>query len=415
MNLFLASRFFKSGSNKKHKASIPAIHIATAGVALGLIVLIISVCVVRGFKSEITKKLTGFVAHIEILDMHSFSSPESYPITITPQLFSSITKTPGVKRVQFFSEKMGVLKTENDFQAVNIKGLGRSYDASIIAQSVIEGSFPHFQDTVVTNDIVISKMMGDLLNLHVGDKVFAYFFANSVKMRRLRVAAIYQTNLKQFDKNFVLTSAATVNQLNSWSKNQSSCIEVHLNSMKEMQQTTTLLRRELKYCANIQGDSYYVLPLNENPRTASVLNWLGLLDMNIWAILILVALVASFSMISGLLILILERTNTIGVLKAMGATNTRVRYIFILYALMIAVRGLIIGDIVGVFLVWAQSQFGLVKLDPATYYVSSVPVDLNFGIILLLNLTTLLVTLLAMIGPSYMIGKIQPAKAIKTE
>ena len=234
-------------------------------------------------------------------------------------------------------------------------------------------------------------------------------------MRRFRVSAIYQTNLKQFDKTFVLTNLASVNQLNGWNTTQTSCLEVRLNNMKTMTSATSQVRTLLKNLPDNQSKSYYVLPLTENPRTASVLNWLGLLDMNIWVILILVALVAAFSMISGLLILILERTNTIGVLKAMGATNARVRHVFLLYALMIVGRGLLIGNTVGLILVWFQYQFGMIKLDPATYYVSAVPVDVNVGIILLLNVATVLITLLAMLGPSFMISRIQPAKAIRTE
>ena len=310
---------------------------------------------------------------------------------------------------------MGILKTENDFQVVSIKGLGENYDTSFIAQSIISGKLPQISDNTLSNDVVISKIMSDALNLHVGDRVFAYFFENTVKMRRFRVAAIYQTNLKQFDKAFVLTNQFSVNQLNGWKTAQTSCLEIRLNDMGAMANATFQIRALLKNLPDNQAESYYVLPLTENPRTASVLNWLGLLDMNIWVILILVALVAAFSMISGLLILILERTNTIGVLKAMGATNARVRHIFLLYALMIVGRGLLIGNAVALILVWIQSQFGIIKLDPATYYVSTVPVDVNIWIILLLNVATLLITLLAMLGPSFMISRIQPAKAIRTE
>lgn len=415
MNLFLANRFFRNNSQRKRKASIPAIHIATLGIALGLVVMILSVCVVRGFKFEITNKLTGFASHIEILDINSFSSPESYPISVNPKLISKISHLPSVEKVQYFSEKMGILKTDNDFQAVSIKGIGENYDTSFIAQSIISGKMPELSDSTPLNDIIISKMMSDALNLRVGDRVFAYFFENTVKMRRFRVSAVYQTNLKQFDKTFVLTNLASVNQLNGWNTTQTSCLEVRLNNMKTMTSATSQVRALLKNLPNNQSKSYYVLPLTENPRTASVLNWLGLLDMNIWVILILVALVAAFSMISGLLILILERTNTIGVLKAMGATNARVRHIFLLYALMIVGRGLLIGNTVGLILVWFQYQFGMIKLDPATYYVSAVPVDVNVGIILLLNVATVLITLLAMLGPSFMISRIQPAKAIRTE
>lgn len=414
MNLFLARRFFHSGNKEnKRKASAPAIRIATAGVALGLVVMILSLCMVKGFQREVSRKLTGFASHMEILDLKSQTSPESYPIVTDAAFIGKVSRIPGVARVQRVSSKMGILKTEDSFQGVALKGVGKDYDLDFIRENLVEGRIPAFTDSASTNKILVSQMQADALGLKVGGKVYAYFFENTVKMRRFEIAGIYRTNLSQYDKLFVITDIYTVGRLNEWEPDQSSALELTFDDSDRPDEIQVRVARAVNGTKDRNGASYSALGIRENPRVASVFTWLELLDFNVLIILVLMVCVAGFTMVSGLLILILERTNTIGVLKAMGATNTRIRHIFLWFAAMIVGRGLLIGDVIGLAAVWAQSRWGLVRLDPATYYVDAVPVDFNVWWILALNAATLFITVLALVVPSFMISRIQPARVIR--
>lgn len=414
LSLFLARRFYNSaGEDQKRSASKMAIHIATAGVALGLAVMIVSICVVRGFQNEISSKLTGFSSHITILNDSSFLTPESYPIVTDKVFVDKIKGVKGVKHVQRVSQKLGILKTNETYHAISLKGIGSDYDTSFIKENLIEGSLPNFNDEKSTNKIVVSKMLADILDLKVGSKVFAYFFEETIKMRKFEIVALYETNLPQFDENFVLTDLATVNRLNKWEADQSSSLEVHIDDYNDLDITQIRIGRLINGTHDRNGSTYTSLSVKENPQTGAAVSWLEVLNMNVLVILVLMTGVAGFTMISGLLILILERTRTIGVLKAMGATNTRIRHTFITYAALIVVRGLVIGNIVGLGLVYIQQYFGVVTLDPASYYVSEAPVLVNWAWIVGLNLATLLITVLALVVPSFVISRIQPAKAIQ--
>ncbi|MBR1712206.1 MAG: ABC transporter permease [Alloprevotella sp.] len=418
MNLFLARRLYQGyGNDKRKRASAPATRIATVGVAVGLAVMLLSACIVRGFQREVSRKVTGFAAHAELLDLGSFSSPENFPIVAGDSLLKALKNQPGIASAQRYSQKIGILKTEEDFQAISLKGVDSDYDMSFIGQHIVAGTLPSFarsaDTTATTTRIVISQPTADALRLAAGDRVYAYFFEDAVKMRRFEIAAIYKTNLKQFDKTFAFTDKRTVDRLNGWDTAQVSGVELHVSDFGRLAETTAALREQLQGRTDSLGGTYSLLSVRENPRTEGVFHWLDLLDMNVWVILILLLCVAGFSMISGLLILILEQTNTIGLLKALGATNTRIRHIFLYYAALIIGRGLLLGDAIALSLLLLQQQTGLFKLNPETYYVSTVPVELSPAIILGLNIGTLAITMLALITPSFMISRIQPAKALR--
>ena len=414
LSLFLARRFYRSaGEDQKRRASKMAIHIATAGVALGLAVMIISICVVKGFQNEINNKLIGFSSHITILNDSSFVTPESYPIVTDKAFIDKIKSVEGIKHVQRVSQKLGILKTDETYHAMSLKGIGRDYDISFIKDNLLEGELPDFNDKKSTNQIVISKMMADLMGLKVGSRVYSYFFEETIKMRKFEISGIYETNLPQFDETFVLTDLATVNRLNKWKPDQSSSLEIHLNDYSQLDDIQMNIGHLINGTRDRNGSTYNSLSIKENPQTGPAISWLEVLNMNVLVILALMTGVAGFTMISGLLILILERTRTIGVLKAMGATNTRIRHTFITYAALIIVRGLILGNLFGLGLILAQKYWGFVKLDPASYYVSEAPVMVNFSWIVGLNFATLLITVMALVIPSFVISRIQPAKAIQ--
>lgn len=416
--IFIAHRFFRNIGADKKRASNPTITIATAGVAVGLAVMIITLCVIMGFKREIISKVNGFASDIEVLDYRSLSSPESFPITADRRFVEEIRKTEGVLRVDRIGQKMGILKTDTDFQGVTLKGIPADYDTTFIASTIIDGRMPQLNSkdgahATGSNEILISQHQAEELHLKVGDRVFAYFFEQNIKMRRFKVCGIYCTNMGIFDKTFVVTDLNTIVPLNSWTEDQCSSLEVRLRDPSYYEKALVGITT---YCAkNPDPTAVPRRVLGVREHYAQVFSWLSLLDFNMVVILVLMLCVAGFTMISGLLILILERTQTIGVLKALGATNTKVRKVFLYFAMFITARGLFYGNIIALLVLFAQGQWGLIHLDPSSYYVDTVPLEINVIYIVLLNIGTLLLTTLALVAPSFMITHIQPAKAIRYE
>lgn len=413
---FLARRFYNSaGCDKKRRASRLAIRIATAGVALGLAVMLISICVVKGYQREIKERLVGFASHIEILDRNSLASPESFPIVTDGTVMEMVKQMPEISHVQRVSLKMGIIKTEDAFQTIVLKGVGKEYNLSFLKKHLVAGRIPDFTADSAANAIIISRKQADAMHLGLGDRVYTYFISDDIKLRRFRIEGIYETHLAQFDTYYIWTGQSVVNQLNNWQEDQSSSLEIALNDFSRLDEVQARLARSIGICSDRNGANYSTLSVKENPRTAATFEWLALLDFNVWVILVLMMGVAGFTMISGLLILILERTRTIGVLKALGACNSRIRHTFILYAVLIVVRGLVWGNAIGLGIVALQNYFKPFRLDPSTYYVDAVPVEVDWTWVVGLNAATLLVTVLALVVPSFVISRIQPARAIRFE
>ena len=423
---FVARRFFSNVGSEQRRASHLTTTIATTGVAIGLIVMLLSVGIILGFKQEITKKVEGFGSHIEILDVSSLAAPDAYPVHADAQLINSLKRIPEVREVAPIAQKMGILKTKNDYMGITLKGIPADYDTTFLANSLVEGRLPKRsaaegavatpEDGVTSsasNEILLSRRQADELNLKVGDRVFAYFFEETIKMRRFKVCGIYQSNMAIFDKTFVITDLNTVRKLNHWEGDEATVIEVRLKGMDAIDQTLPQVER---LCAQLNDETSHARKaFSIVDHYASIFSWLQLLDFNMMVILVLMLCVSGFTMVSGLFILILERTQTIGVLKAMGATNTKIRNVFLYFAGFIIVRGLLIGDVVAIGLLLIQQKYGLIHLDPANYYVETVPVEINLWAIVLVNVGTLVLTTLALVLPSYMVSRIQPSKAIKFE
>ena len=394
---------------------MPAVHIATAGVAVGLAVMILSVCLVKGFQGEVAAKLAGFASHIEVLDLNSQTDADNHPITADAALMDVVKKTTQAETVQRVSVKIGVMKTNDDFSGIMLKGIGKEYDKKFIRSCMVEGKFPDFGNNAdAINQIVLSRQIAEMLHLKVGDKVYVDFCTNTIKQRRFEIAGIYETHLQQFDKNFVWTDLQTINQLNDWGEEQCSLLEVKLQNFDDLEERTAKLGDAVTaYKHTHQITNLSVMSIRDNPRTRPVLSWLELLDLNVMVILVIMLCVAGVTMISGLLILILERTTTIGVLKALGASNRRIRRIFLVYAGHILVRGMVIGNVFAFLLALLQSQFHLVRLDPATYYVDAVPLAYDPVWLIGINLATLLITLLTLVLPAFIVSVVQPAKTIR--
>lgn len=411
--LYIARKIY-ADTGDRHKVSKPAMRIAIAGVAIGLAVMIVSVSVVFGFKHTIQDKVIGFGGHIQVADFMTLQNQEQYPIQMGDSMLRVIRSIPGVSHVQRFAMKQGILKTDSDFLGVAFKGIGADYDTIFIHQHMVEGSIPHFSDSVSTNSILISQRMADMLHLKAGGRVFAYFIdQQGVRARRFTIAGIYRTNLTQYDRTICFTDLHTAVKLNGWESDQVTGAEVTVADLNRLNDVEGLFIDRVNRSVDRYGATYTSKTIQEvNPQ---IFHWLNLLDLNVWIILALMVAVAGVTMVSGLLIIILERTTMIGVLKALGARNRMVRRVFLWFAVFIIGRGLLWGDGIALALLLLQRYTGLVRLDPTTYYVDTAPVEINIPIILLLNLATLLVSVLVLIGPSYLVSHIHPAKSMRYE
>jgi len=412
-SLFIARRIYNHQGDR-HRVSRPAVKIATLGVAIGLAVMLISVSVVLGFKHTIRDKVVGFGNHITVGNFQTVHGGENVPIIMGDSMLNVLRKTWGVKHVQRYAMTQGILKTDDNFLGVSFKGIAQEYDTTFIHQNLVEGSLPSFSDESSKQKIVISKMIADQLGLHAGDRVFAYFINdNDVRTRRYTIAGIYQTNLTMFDRITVFTDLYSAVRLNAWEPEQVTGAELMLDDFRQTDEVEDILVAKVNRTTDSNGETYSSATIrNLFPQ---IFSWLDLLDLNVWIILALMICVAGFTTISGLLIIILERTNMIGLLKALGARNTTVRHTFLWFAVFIIGKGMLIGNIIGIGFILLQHWFGLVKLDPSTYYVSTVPVEVNIPIFILINVVTLLVSVFVLIAPSYIISRIHPAKSMRYE
>ena len=415
MNLpfFLARRIYTNNSDKT-RVDRPAIRIAIAGVAIGLAVMLVSVSVVFGFKHTIRDKVVGFGSHIQVANFMALQTAEQYPIQMGDSMLNVLKHIPGVNHVQRYAIKQGILKTETDFLGVAFKGIASEYDISFIRENLVEGIIPKFSDTRATQQILISKTIADQLNLHQGSKVFAYFIDTSgVRTRRFSVAGIYQTNLSQYDRVICFIDFYTAVKLNGWEPDQAGGAELSVSNFDKLAETEAHVIDHVNRTIDSYGETYSSQTIKEaNPQ---IFSWLDLLDLNVWIILGLMLAVAAVTMISGLLIIILERTTMIGILKALGARNRTIRHTFLWFAVFTIGKGMLIGNLAGIALIAFQHFTGAVKLDPVTYYVSTVPVEFNLPIFFLLNVATLFISVFVLIAPSYLVSKIDPAKSMRYE
>lgn len=411
--LFVAQRMYHSREAGK-EISKPAVRIATAGIAIGLAVMIVAVAVVIGFKHQVRDKVVGLSSDVIVTNFDQQKSYETVPVVAGDSLLHEFRSVTGVKHVQRYSTKPGMIMTDDNFLGMVLKGVGGEYDWDYLKKHLVEGEIPAFSDTASTNRVLVSKTIADKLNLHPADKIYTYYIENEkVRARRLEIAGVYQTNFTMYDDMFLLTDLYTVNRLNNWTADQVSGVEMEIEDAADVETVKETIRAKVDMTTDRFGRVYYVRMVEE--AYPQIFAWLDLLDLNVWVILILMTGVAGFTMISGLLIIILERTNMIGVLKALGADNTAIRKVFLSLSVFLIGRGMLWGNVIGLLFIIVQSQFHLFKLDPTTYYIDSVPVEFNLWLYLLLNVCTLIVSVLMLVGPSYLIAHIHPAKSIRFE
>mgnify|MGYP000666445784 FL=1 len=409
---FIARRIYRSRAGEK-EVSKPAVRIAMAGIAIGLAVMIVSVAVVIGFKHQVRDKVIGMGSDIVVSSIEGAQLYQMNPVVANDSLLSVIQNIPQVSHVQRYATKPGMIMTADNFQGMIVKGVAQEYDWTYLKAHLQEGEIPALTDSVASNRVLVSRSMADKLSLKVGDKLYTYYIEGNVRARRLTVSGIFQTNFSAFDDYFLITDMYTVNRLNGWEPDQVGGVEVAVSDYRFLNSVNDDIRGHIQEQTDRYGAIYCSRTSEE--LYPQIFAWLDLLDTNVWVILILMTGVAGFTMISGLLIIILERTQMIGVLKALGADNASIRQIFLSFSVFLIGRGMCWGNVIGLSCCLIQYFFEPIKLDPATYYVNAVPVELHLGWIVLLNVCTLLVSVGMLVGPSYLISHIHPAKSIRFE
>ncbi len=408
--LFIVRRLI--GSRKEGRSfSRSIVGIAMFGIALSLAVMIVAVAIVTGFKKEISNKVTGFGAHMQILNMDSNLSYETIPVPAGLESVTRIQKIDGIKNVQPFAIKAGIIKTGEEIHGAVLKGIDKSYDWSFIEEHLTEGELFHVNDTVRSNMVVLSGSTASLLKLGVGDRFTMYFIQDPPRARTFTISGIYNTSLEQFDMLYIFSDIKQVQRLNNWNMGEVSGYEVLLNKMEDLPELARQVREQVIFDFQEDGSRLKVETIAQ--KNAQIFDWLKLQDMNVIVLVILMVVVAGFNMISGLLILILERTNMIGILKALGTNNVSVRKIFMYQSAYLTLVGLFWGNLVGLGICLAQKYLNLMPLDPASYYLDTVPINLNPLHLLTLNLGTMLITFLFLLIPSMIIARISPEKSIR--
>ncbi len=411
--LFLSKRIY-GGEKDDKRVSRPAIRIATVGVAIGLAVMITTVSVVLGFQHTVRDKVAGFGSHIQVENLLTFSTGAPSPICVNDSMLQVLETVEGVRHAARFTLVQGILKTDNDYLGIMLKGLGPEYDLTFLKENMVEGELPQFSDSATTYPLVISKTIADKLRLKTGERIFAYFVSDEgVRTRRFNICGIYQTNMNRFDELFCLTDIYATNKLSAFYPEQCTGAELLVENFEQLDVTQKNVVKKVNRTVDRYGQIISSRTIEE--AYPQVFSWLELLDINVWIILGLMIVLAGFTMTSGLLIIILERTQMIGILKALGARNVTIRKTFLWFAVFIIGRGMLWGNIIGLGLVVLQMTTGVIKLDPQTYYVNEAPMELNLWLVALINIATLVVSVLVLIIPSYLVSKIHPARAMRYE
>lgn len=397
--------YFSQEGEERH--SRPAIRVALAGIIVGVMVMIMTICIVVGFKQTVTQKVAGFGAHIQLVSFDNNNTYDLQPIEVSDSLLRRLQTFDHVVKAAPFITKPGMLKTDSAFQGIVLKGTDYW---GFFGRNIIEGGIPNGP-----NQVVISRAVATKLKLHVDDGVYAYFVDETdVRARRFTVCGIYDTGFGQFDELFVVTTLRDARRLQGWEPYTFSGVEILVDDIRYLDETADRIYFATVNHLDENGyNVYYVQTLRE--QNPAIFAWLDLLDLNVIVIIVLMLLVAGFNIVSGLIILILDGVQLIGTLKALGADNRFVRRVFLGQAALLIGKGMLYGNALGFILASIQYKYHLVPLDAATYYVSYVPIAFPWGWLLALNVLTLVVSLLILLLPSMIITKISPAKVMHFE
>lgn len=406
--LFVAKKIYGS-IGTSGKVSSLASHISVAGIALGISVILLSFAIILGFKGEIKHKIYGFCSDLHVSALDYSTSFETSPLTVSDSLFSAIEHTDGIDHVQRYTTKPGMIKMTDSFHGIVLKGIGSEYDTGYIEKSMVSGSIPSYSTGSISNEVLVSGTLSRMLGINAGDDIYTYFIGKSVQARKLHVSGIYQTGISNYDNLFLIADIGLVNRLNRWDSNMVSGLEISLSP-------GTVPQTVMPAVSSAFNDGKEVTPVDiMTPEDIhpDIFSWLDILDMNVLVILILMFGLSFFTIVSGLLIIILERVSMIGTLKALGASNRQIKQIFLNISSIIIFKGLVTGNVIAFAVYLIQSSTHILRLDPAVYYIDYVPMHLPAGYIIGLNLLTLVLSLLVLMIPAIIISRISPTKSIR--
>ncbi|MFK5880269.1 MAG: FtsX-like permease family protein [Flavobacteriaceae bacterium] len=406
--LFIAKRLIAA---KQHKSSIssPIIKIAIVAISLGIVIMMIAIATGVGLQEKIREKISGFNGHIQITNFDNNNSQITLiPIDKKQDFYPEFKEIKDINRVQVYATKAGIIRTKTDFEGVIVKGVGADYDWNFFKEYLVDGELPNYKGEKRSEDVLLSQYVADRMGFEVGDEFNTFFLKENTNrppsVRVYTLVGIYNSGFKEFDEAIMMVDIRQVQHLNNWKENQVGGFEVFVDNFDDISKKGNEIYREIPPNLNTQTIT---------SKFGGIFEWIKLFDNNIILIIIIMVLVAGINMITALLVLILERTQMIGVLKALGSNNLSIRKIFLYNAFHLIIRGLFWGNLIGISILLAQHYFGFVTLDPETYYVKKAPVYINIGYILLLNLGTLMLCLVMLLLPSWVITKISPVKAIK--
>jgi lipoprotein-releasing system permease protein len=381
------------------------IRVATVAVALSVAVMIVAGAIVKGFQKEISEKVFGFWGHISIRSYELSQAYGEEPIRIQQPFYPGVVNLPGIRHIQATATKAGIIKSDEAIEGVVLRGVGKDFDWNFLNRYLVEGKSFYGGDSASRSNILISQTTAERLRLNLGDEVIVYFIQEPMRFRKLAITGIYKTGLEEYDRLYALVDLGLIQRLNGWTEEEAGAFEVFVDEVKQLESLGAYLNSE------IVGQELQAKTLRQvNPN---LFDWLDLQTMNERVIILLMILVAVINMTTLLLILILERTNMIGVMKALGSSNWTIRKIFLFHALWIAGLGLLMGNVIGLGLCILQEKFQLIRLDEASYYVSVAPVLVDPVFVLLVNAGTLAVCLLTLLIPSYLVSQITPVKALR--
>jgi len=412
VEFFIARRLFREKENRHH-LSRKIIRIAVAGISLGIMLMLLSVTIVTGFKKEISDKVVGFGSHIQVVNYDSNLSFETAPVNSVQPFLPRLSTMDNIGSVHVFATKPGIIKTGENIQGVVLKGVDAAYDWSFFRKHLIQGTLPDLKGER-SPEVLISENLCSMLFLKQGDPLYLFFINENEKtprIRQFRISGIYRTNLQEFDDIYILGDLRQIQHINNWDSTQVSGFEIKLKDFRKLDESFNQITGQVISYNREPGSTLRTLTIRQ--KYPQIFDWLTILDMNVWVILTLMVLVSGFNMVSALLVLILERSRMIGTLKALGSQNKTIRKIFLYLSGFLISRGLFWGNLAGLVLIFIQKYFRLIRLDATSYYMDYVPVHPNLWHILLLNAGAMLITLLMMLVPGYFISRISPDKTLR--
>ena len=400
---FIAKRLF-TAKEKNNRYTKPIFRIAILAISLSVAIMLLSLIILSGFKSDISEKIIGFGSHITITNFTDNQSYESEPVSINQDFYPKIKDDEGINNIQVFATKAGIIKTESDISGILLKGISADFDNSFFSKNLFKGNIPSYNDTVVSDKIMLSSSISNKLNLSIGDDVIVYFFQDPTRVRKFVLYGIYETGFVDFDDLIMIVDIQHIQKLNNWKNKEVGGFEILIDNFEELDEITNNIYSKIPYNLNAQS------VVEKNPQ---LFDWLELQNVNLKVILILMLVVGSVNMITALLILILEKTKLVGILKSIGYSNWSIRKVFLYNAAYLIINGIVLGNIIGLGFALLQQKFKLISLDSNIYFMKTVPIKFDFMHIFALNLSVLVICLLVLIIPSYVITKITPMKAMR--